>query len=430
MLNIFLTGCRIIDPFSGTDATGAVLIENGRVKGIGQGIEPPQGIRKVDLQGKWVVPGLVDIHVHLREPGEEYKETIATGLMSAVAGGFTTVCCMPNTRPPNDSSAVTEFILSKARECGVGRCFPIGAITKGQAGQEIAEFGDLLHAGAVAFSDDGVPVRDSMVMRLALEYSLNFGCTIISHAEDLGLAEIGVMNEGKMSTLLGLPGIPNAAEDIHVYRDVRLAELTGARLHVAHVSTKEALEVIRDAKARGVRVTCETAPHYFTLTEHAVDGYNTLAKMNPPLRSEEDRLAIIEGLKDGTIDCIATDHAPHSLLEKECEFQRAANGIIGLETAVPLGLDLVAQEELTPMELIHLMTKGPSQVLNIEKEGLVPGTICDMAIIDPERTFEVTPDALFSKSHNTPFLGHTLKGRNIATVFQGRVVFDLDGILK
>ena len=430
MSTFFIEGCRIIDPFNHMDTTGAILVEDGRITEVGQGLKAPHGIRKIELKGKWVVPGLVDIHVHLREPGEEYKETIASGLKSAVAGGFTTVCSMPNTRPPNDSSSVTEFIISKAKDCGLGQVLPIAAITKGQNGRALTEFGDLLRAGAVAFSDDGVPVKDSMVMRLALEYSLNFDCLIISHAEDPWLGSHGVINEGRISTMLGLPGIPNAAEDIGVYRDVRLAELTGARLHVAHVSTREALTVIRDAKARGVKVTCETAPHYFSLTDEAVDGYNTLAKMNPPLRGEDDRRAVICGLKDGTIDCIATDHAPHSTLEKECEFQKAANGIIGLETAVPLGLRLVEEGHLTPMELIHLLTKGPSDVLGLGKKGFLKGSPCDMAVIDPARAFKVTPETLYSRSHNTPFLGQTLKGRNIATIFHGQVVFDLDGIFK
>ena len=429
MLTVFLKDLRILNPFEDMDETGSILIEQGKITAMGPDIRAPAGIKTLDMKGKWAAPGLWDIHVHFREPGEEYKETVATGLKSAVAGGFTHVCTMPNTKPPNDSTSVTRFIQDRAAECGLGRVFPVAAITKGQKGEELTEFGDLLDAGAVAFSDDGVPVKNSMVMRLALEYSRSFDALVISHSEDLELAKNGVMNEGRMSTLLGLTGIPNAAEDIQVYRDIRLAELTSARLHIAHVSTREAVEVIRRAKERGVNVTCETAPHYFSLTEEAVDGYNTLCKMNPPLRTEEDRLAIIEGLKDGAIDCIATDHAPHSVLEKECEFEKAANGVIGLETALPLGLALVDEGHLSPLGLVHLLTRGPREVLGMDGPGMAVGERADLVIIDPERPWEITPRTLHSRSHNSPFLGKTLKGRAIFTVYEGRVVFDLDGLL-
>jgi len=430
MLTVFLTNCRIIDPYNHKDEIGSIYIKDGKIEGVGPDVPEPEQCPKLDLKGKWVSPGLIDIHCHLREPGEEYKETIDTGTMSAVAGGFTTICPMPNTKPPNDTAAITRFILDRARAVDRARVLPIAAITKGQKGEEITEFGDLISNGAVAFSDDGVTVKRANVMRLALEYSLNFDCVIISHSEELELAGNGVINEGRMSTLLGLRGIPNAAEDIFVYRDIRLAETTNGRLHIAHVSTKEAVKIIRDAKARGVKVTCETAPHYFSLTEEAVDGYNTLAKMNPPLRTEEDRLAIIDGLKDGTIDCIATDHAPHSTLEKECEFERAANGIIGLETALPLGIELVRNGQLSPLKLITLFTKGPSMVLNLDFNGFKVGEIADLVIIDPEREFTVTPESLYSRSHNTPFLGRQLKGRAIATVYHGKCSFDLDGMLS
>ena len=428
MLTVFLENARIIDPYNSLDIHGAVLVEDGLITAIGGAISPPEGIPRIDISGRWLTPGLIDIHCHLREPGEEYKETIATGSMAAAAGGFTTLCPMPNTDPPNDSAGITRFMIDKAKEAGKVRVFPIGAITKGQNGEELTEFGDLLGAGAVAFSDDGLPVKNARMMRFALEYSLNFGCVIVSHSEEMALSSGGVMNEGKMSTVLGLKGIPNAAEDIMVYRDIRLSELTGARIHIAHVSTKESVRLIRDAKERGVPVTAETAPHYFSLTEDRVDGYNTLAKVNPPLRTEEDRRAVVEGLRDGTIDCIATDHAPHSILEKECEFEHAANGIIGLETALSLGLRLVRNGDLNAYELLSLFTSKASHCLGLGLRGLDRGSRAEFTIIDPEKDFSVEPETLYSRSHNTPFLGKTLKGRVVATVFDGSPVFDLEGL--
>jgi len=428
MLTVFLENARIIDPYNSLDVHGAVLVEDGLITAIGGAISPPEGIPRIDISGRWLTPGLIDIHCHLREPGEEYKETIATGSMAAAAGGFTTLCPMPNTDPPNDSAGITRFVIDKAKEAGKVRVFPIGAITKGQNGEELTEFGDLLGAGAVAFSDDGLPVKNARMMRFALEYSLNFGCVIVSHSEEMALSSGGVMNEGKMSTVLGLKGIPNAAEDIMVYRDIRLSELTGARIHIAHVSTKESVRLIRDAKERGVPVTAETAPHYFSLTEDRVDGYNTLAKVNPPLRTEEDRRAVVEGLRDGTIDCIATDHAPHSILEKECEFEHAANGIIGLETALSLGLRLVRNGDLNAYELLSLFTSKASHCLGLGLRGLDRGSRAEFTIIDPEKDFSVEPETLYSRSHNTPFLGKTLKGRVVATVFDGSPVFDLEGL--
>jgi len=428
MLTVFLENARIIDPYNSLDIHGAVLVEDGLITAIGGAISPPEGIPRIDISGRWLTPGLIDIHCHLREPGEEYKETIATGSMAAAAGGFTTLCPMPNTDPPNDSAGITRFVIDKAKEAGKVRVFPIAAITKGQNGEELTEFGDLLGAGAVAFSDDGLPVKNARMMRFALEYSLNFGCVIVSHSEEMALSSGGVMNEGKMSTVLGLKGIPNAAEDIMVYRDIRLSELTGARIHIAHVSTKESVRLIRDAKERGVPVTAETAPHYFSLTEDRVDGYNTLAKVNPPLRTEEDRRAVVEGLRDGTIDCIATDHAPHSILEKECEFEHAANGIIGLETALSLGLRLVRNGDLNAYELLSLFTSKASHCLGLGLRGLDRGSRAEFTIIDPEKDFSVEPETLYSRSHNTPFLGKTLKGRVVATVFDGSPVFDLEGL--
>ncbi len=429
--SFLLKNGRIIDYETKLDLDADLLVQDGLIKEIAAGITPPEDAEVVDVSGKWIFPGLVDMHVHLREPGEEYKETIGTGSMAAAAGGFTTIACMPNTRPPNDNSGITKFIIEQAAAFGKCRVLPVAAVTKGQRGEDLTEFADLLSAGAVAFSDDGLPVKNPAVMRLALEYSLNFKTLIISHAEDLELSGEGCMNEGAMSTKLGLKGIPAAAEEIAIFRDIRLAELTGARLHIAHVSTKGSLEIIRAAKERGVKVTAETAPHYFSLTEEAVDGYNTLAKMNPPLRTEEDRRAVIHGLRDGTLDVIATDHAPHSSLEKECEFQLAANGIIGLETALPLALEiLVRQEGFSPQEIVRLMSRNPSRILEIKGGSLKTGSSADITVIDPEDEFCVTEDSLHSKSSNSPFLGRTFCGRTILTLLAGRPVFDLYGICR
>jgi len=429
MSSILLKGARIIDPASGKDQIGDLLISGQRIDSLGLGLKCQDAL-EIDLTGKWVVPGLIDMHVHLREPGFEYKETIKTGTMAAAAGGFTKVACMPNTSPPNDSESVTRFIIERANKAGYCQVLPVAAITKGQQGQSLTEFFDLLQAGAVAFSDDGLPVKKVSMMRLAMEYSLNLDGLIISHAEELELSSHGCMNEGMMSTMLGLKGIPNAAEDIAVFRDCCLAELTGARLHIAHVSTKGAVEIIRQAKARGVRVTAETAPHYFSLTEEAVANYNTFAKMNPPLRTEEDRLAIIHALRDGTIDAIATDHAPHDILSKECEFELAANGIIGLETSLPLALDvLVRQEGFQPLEVMRLMSFNPAKILGVEGGSLEPGQKADVTVIDPEYSFCYKKDDVMSKAFNSPFLNRDFIGRAIITIMEGNVTFDLHGLL-
>ncbi len=432
MRPIIFKGARIIDPSTNSDFTGDLLVMDGKIAESAPKLESaPDDAQVVDLEGKWLVPGLIDMHVHLREPGFEYKETIETGTRAAAAGGFTAVACMPNTSPPNDSEAVTRFILDKAQRAANARVFPVAAITKGQKGEQLTEFFDLLQAGAVAFSDDGLPVANAAIMRLALEYSLNFDALIISHAEELALSAQGVMNEGLTSTRLGLKGIPNCAEDIAVFRDCCLALHTGARLHIAHVSTKGAVNIIRAAKEKGARVTAETAPHYFSLTEEAVEGYNTFAKMNPPLRTEEDRRAIIEGLKDGTLDAIATDHAPHDILSKECEFALAANGIIGLETALPLALEvLVGQEGFSPLEIIKLMSKNPASILKVEGGSLNPGDRADIAIIDPDVQFCYSREEIKSKAFNSPFLNKNFTGRAIATVMAGKATFDLNGLLK
>ncbi len=427
---ILLKGARIIDPANNKDQVGDLLIKDQKIDSIGADIQCEDAV-ETNLAGKWVVPGLIDMHVHLREPGFEYKETIETGTMAAAAGGFTKVACMPNTSPPNDNESITRFIIERAERAGYCKVLPVASITRGQQGRNLTEFFDLLQAGAVAFSDDGLPVTKASLMRLALEYSLNFDALIISHAEELELSVQGCMNEGKTSTKLGLKGIPNAAEDIAVFRDCCLAELTGARLHIAHVSTKGSVEIIRQAKARGVRVTAETAPHYFSLTEEAVNGYNTFAKMNPPLRTEEDRKAVIQGLRDGTLDAIATDHAPHDILSKECEFELAANGIIGLETSLPLALDvLVRQEGFSPLEVMKLMSFNPAKILNVDGGSLNPGHKADVTIIDPDFQFCYKREEIRSKAFNSPFLNKKFTGRAIATIMAGKVTFDLNGLLK
>ncbi len=422
---ILLRNGRIIDPSSGTDQQGDCLIINGKIESVGIVKDIPDPCRSFDMTGLWIVPGLIDMHVHLREPGEEYKETIETGTRAAVAGGFTGVACMPNTKPVNDSSGITRFIIDRAADAGFARVWPVASITKGLKGEELTEFGDLLSNGAVAFSDDGLPVKNAAMMRLALDYARNFNALIISHSEELELSAGGSMNEGAVSTRLGLKGIPNAAEQIAIFRDVAIAELTGSRLHVAHVSTAGSVEIIRQAKKRGVMVTAETAPHYFTLTEEAVEGYNTFAKMNPPLRTETDRLAIVEGLRDGTLDAIATDHAPHSCLEKECEFAMAMNGIIGLETSLPLSMELVRQDIITPMDMVRLMSTAPASILGIPGGTLKQGNPANVTVIDPDHEWTVTVESFHSISHNSPFINRKVTGRAVLTIVDGKIVYEI-----
>jgi dihydroorotase len=414
---------RIIDPGNHTDQIRDLLILNGRIAGPDQAVPPETA--EIDAAGCWVVPGLIDMHVHLREPGEEYKEDILSGARAAVAGGFTGVACMPNTRPVNDCRAVTALILARAAQAAV-RVYPVGAISKGLEGHQLAEYGEMRAAGVVAVSDDGRPVRDSQLMRRALEYASDFGLVVIAHCEEPSLSS-GVMNEGAMSTRLGLKGIPTAAESIMVYREIALAEFTGTRVHIAHVSTAMAVDLIRSAKARGVRVTAETAPHYFTLTEAAVAEYDTNTKMNPPLRSEADREAIRRALADGTLDAIATDHAPHSILEKETEFDAAANGIIGLETALPLALALVRDQVIDAKRLVELMAVNPAAILAIPGGTLSPGVPADVTLIDPERELLYTQEQVCSKSRNTPFLGWRLQGRAVLTMVDGEIRHSLLG---
>ena len=419
--SLLIKNGRIIDPAATVDEQGDLLVVDGCIADPAGGI--PADIREIDAHGCWVVPGLIDMHVHLREPGEEYKEDILTGTRAAAAGGFTGVACMPNTKPVNDSRAVTSLILTLAAK-GSCRVYPVGAISKSSKGTSLAEFGDMKEAGIVAVSDDGLPVRDSQLMRRALEYAGDFGLAVISHSEEPSLSR-GVMNEGEVSTRLGLKGIPTAAESIMVYREIALAEYTGKRIHIAHVSTAMSTDLIRTAKARGVQVTAETTPHYFTLTDEAVDGYNTNAKMNPPLRSEEDRQAIRLGLADGTFDAIATDHAPHSILEKEVEFDRAMNGIIGLETSLPLSMALVRDGLIDEQRLIELMSVNPAKILGITAGTLHPGAAADITLINPDLEFTYTEDQVVSKSKNSPFLGWKLQGRAVLTLVGGRITHNI-----
>ncbi|MBU4230104.1 MAG: dihydroorotase [Proteobacteria bacterium] len=421
---ILLKNGRVIDPANGIDQIRDVLIVDGRIRAVGQpGSLSGQDGLAYDVTGKWVVPGLIDMHVHLREPGQEYKETIETGTRAAAAGGFTAVAAMPNTKPVNDNQTVTVFILAKAAEAGLARVYPVGAISSGSSGEHLAEFGELRQAGAVAVTDDGLPVGNSQLMRRALEYAGNHDLLVISHAEDLSLSHGGVMNDGALATRLGLRGIPHVAEEIMVYRDLALAEFTGRPIHIAHVSTRESLALIRRAKEKGVAVTAETAPHYFTLTEKAVDGYNTLAKMNPPLRTEADVAAVREALRDGTLDAIATDHAPHGGLDKDREFDLAANGIIGLETAVPLTLQLVRENQLDARRMVELLAVNPARILGVPGGTLSVGAPADIAVIDPEKKFVFTEESIQSKSRNSPFLGWELQGKAVLTIMAGRITW-------
>jgi dihydroorotase len=428
-MRILIRGGHVIDP-GRINAVADVLIENGKIVAVGPQVISANalkgnGLTVIDAKGKTVLPGLVDLHCHLREPGFEYKETVKTGTASAVAGGFTSICCMPNTNPVNDNQAVTEFILDRAAHAGRARVFPIGAITKGSEGKELAEIGDLRRAGCVALSDDGRPVMNSLIMRRAMEYALTFDLPVIDHCEDLELAEGGCMNEGLVSTELGLPGIPAAAEEVMVARDLALAELTHGRLHLAHLSTAGSVRMVREAKARGVRVTAEACPHHFTLTEEMVRGYNTQAKMNPPLRTWQDVEAIRQGLKDGTIDVIATDHAPHADQEKQQEFAGAPFGIIGFETALGLTLGLV-EEGVLPLEAaVAKLTAEPSRIFALNKGTLGVGADADITVVDLQRSWTVDPERLHSQSRNTPFAGWTLKGMILTTMVQGRVVYQV-----
>ena len=423
-MKLVLRGGRVVDPACGVDGPLDVLIEEGRIARVERSIQD-RGAEAFDCTGLVVCPGFIDMHVHLREPGQEWKETVASGTAAAAAGGFTAVACMPNTMPVNDSRSVTEMILTQAAKHGRVRVHPIGCVTKGQRGEELAEMEDMVRAGAVAFSDDGKPIWSSLTMRKALEYSRIFDVPVIDHCEDPALVDGGVMNEGETSTRLGLRGWPAVAEDVMVQRDILLAGYTGGHAHVAHVSSARAVEFVRTAKRENVRVTCEVTPHHLVLDETAVGEYDTNAKMNPPLRSAADVEALVRAAADGTIDAIATDHAPHHSDEKCVEFPLAPFGVIGLETALPVCLDrLVRTERLTLGRLVELFTVGPARVLRLPSGTLRPGTAADVTVLDLERETTIRPQEFLSKSRNTPFAGWKLRGAAVLTLVAGRVVHD------
>lgn len=424
-MKLLIANGYIIDPAQGINSGRDLLIEDGRVTGLVDRGEPrPSGVEVFDATGLIVAPGFIDLHAHLREPGAEYKETIATGAAAAVAGGWTSICAMPNTDPVNDNPAVTRFIIEQAQRAQLANVFPIGALTKGSAGEELSEMGEMKNSGIVAVSDDGRPVPTAGIMRRAMEYARGFDLTVVDHCQDVSLAAGGVMHEGRWSLILGLRGMPAAAEDVHVIRDCVLAKLTGAPVHIAHVSTAGALEAIRDAKQRGLPVTCEVAPHHWTLTDEALAEYDTNTKMSPPLRSRDHVDALLEGLRDGTIDAIATDHAPHHSDEKALEFDQAPFGITGLETAVGLAFDLVNQGVIDLERLVSLCSTNPARIFSLQDRGtLAESAHADVTILDPacEWVFDVASSK--SKSRNTPFQGRTMTGAAVATIVGGRLVY-------
>jgi dihydroorotase len=423
--SILIQNGAIIDPSQSLEARSGLLIRDGRVAEISENINA-DSVERFDASDLIVAPGFIDLHVHLREPGYEYKETIASGARAAVAGGFTSVCCMPNTNPVNDNSSVTSFIIEQGRAAKLANVFPIGAITQGSKGEHLAEIGETKTAGIVAVSDDGKPVLESGIMRRAMEYSRDFDLVVIDHCEDCCGVAGWAMHEGEYSALMGLNGLPGAAEDLHVARDITLAELTGARVHIAHISTARSVELVRQAKRKGLAVTCEVTPHHFTLTDKDVyeSGYNTNFKMAPPLRSQSDLDAIIEGLRDGTIDAIATDHAPHHANEKMLEFDHAPNGIIGLETAVSLAIDrLVHRGVILISRMVELLSTNPARIFKLDRGSLKVGAVADVTIFDPNREIKVDASKFQSKSRNTPFDGWELKGAPVATIIGGRVVW-------
>ena len=423
-MKLLLKGARVIDPSQKMDARMDILIEEGKISGCSSNIKASQDVKVIDLTGMIVAPGLIDMHVHLREPGLEYKETIASGSAAAVAGGFTSIACMPNTEPVNDNRSITEFIRRKAAEANLANVYPIGAISIGSEGRQLTEFWDLKEAGILALSDDGKPVMDAALMRRALEYASSLDLPVIQHCEDKNLSAGGLMNEGYYATILGLPGIPAIAEDVMVARDILIAEYTRTRIHIAHVSTAGAVRLIRNAKARGLNVTAETAPHYFTLTDESLQDYDTNYKVSPPLRSAADVAAIKEGLADGTLDVIACDHAPHGRTDKEVEFEYALNGISGLETSLGLSLNLVHEGVLPLPELFVKMSCNPARILNLPKGTLIKGSDADITVIHPDLSWTVNVKAFHSRGKNSPFSGRKMKGRAVLTLVGGDMKYD------
>jgi dihydroorotase len=423
---VLLRGGRVVDPSQDLDARLDVLLADGAVAALGESLDAPPGAEVVDCAGLVVCPGLIDIHVHLRQPGQEYKETVESGTRAAAAGGFTAVACMANTDPVNDSRLVTAHLVAEAARHGFARVYPVGAVSKGMRGERLADLGEMVAAGAVALSDDGLPVADAGLMRLALLYARHLGVPVTQHAEDLDLTGGGVMHEGEWSTRLGLPGIPGAAEDVVVARDLLLAADTGGRYHVAHLSTARSLELVRRARAAGQRVTCEVTPHHLLLTDRAVAemAYSTDTKMKPPLRSEADREALLEGLVDGTVDAIASDHAPHAPGEKANPFACAPFGILGLETTVPLCLDrLVGGDAISLRRLVDLLSTGPARCYGLPGGSLAQGRPADVTLLDLDREVTVDPARGHSLSRNTPFAGWTLRGAAAGTFVGGRRVW-------
>jgi len=425
-MKLLIANGHLIDPAAPENTGMSVLIENGRVEAwLSPGENAPEGCEVFDASGLLVAPGFIDMHVHLREPGQEHKETIASGCAAAVAGGWTSVCPMPNTTPVNDNAAITRYMIEQAERAGLANVFPIGAITKSSDGSELAEMGEMKAAGAVAVSDDGRPVPNAGIMRRAMQYARDFDLPVIDHCEDKSLSSGGVMHEGRVSLLLGLKGMPALAEEIDAVRDILLAKETGARIHIAHISTKGAIEAVRQAKNEGINVTCEVTPHHFTLTDKAVEGYDTNTKMSPPLRSEEHLEAILEAIKDGTIDAIATDHAPHHDDEKALEYDRAPFGITGLETGIGLAFNELVHKGVIGLErLVEMCTASTAKIFRLEGRGtLKPGSIADVTIIDPERKWTYSTGDSRSKSRNTPFDGWEFTGKAVATIVAGKVVY-------
>ena len=422
---LLFKGGRVVDPSQHLDGVQDLLLLDGKVAALGEGLSAPPDTIEIDAVGLVVTPGLIDVHVHLREPGQEHKETIATGARAAAAGGFTAICSMPNTDPPIDDAAAVGFVVAEGKKAGAARVYPMGAISVGLAGEALTEFGGLVAAGAVGVTDDGHPVMDSGLMRMAMDYAQAFDIPVVDHPEDLTRSRDGTMNEGLISSRLGLRGKPNASEDIHIIRDILLAELTGGRVHIQHVSTRFGVDAIRQGKAKGIRVTGEAAPHHLLLTDADVDGYRTEAKMNPPLRSPEDRDAVREGLRDGTLDVVATDHAPHHYDEKEAAFDDAPNGIVGLETALGLVYGHLVEGGLLDLPtMVMRMSVTPARLFKLPGGTLAIGSPADVTVFDPDAEWVVDPATFLSKSQNTPFSGWTLKGKPRYTVVGGNLVWE------